>query len=850
MMRCLFDFSKLKKPFLLILIPLSLLGCETELPADASGAHGSLDIIGSAFERIYIGVEYDVELGVKGGQAPYRYRYLKNPPEGYGFEVPEAENHLDFTIEVTDGAKPAFRLRGLPGLPEDQDFESFSPISSAFYLELTDGVNTIVKQYDYTLYQNELTYQGDTKITEGRENLGIYTSAIRNIRNGNGANYCKTFKESSFPTIEEINGYTAYTNIFQVRLTARHSTAVSFKYRIRSNYKEAESEVGSNNYDKARPDVDFVVAEGVFEFDPGERICFIPVKALDDLSVEDEETLEIEIYDRVGGLINYEPIATQEVVLIDNEPQVKIDPVDTVINVGEFVSVPVSLAGESSGQELHFFLDENETTADSDTFSLVPESGVALFPSGVSDSSIGIDVLSENTAQLLGPDPRIYLTSEVDIYEEFDPSEVVINEWPREQNPENEIVRFAEDDVAAVALASDAQGRVYVIKQAESNTGEKYVTVSAYYRNARLYSLTDASDEIVLAKPGVDIVAKNIVFSEVGDGILSLITEVNGRVGEFHRGGKDFLVSNYQLNDEGTFELIDHFQFGTEQDDEVEGVSFKDAKLFVFGQTTGQVFDGAPSDQVNRGGADGFVYRLDLGADGSRIVWFRFIGGAEDNAVLGFAPGSSQSYALTLDGLDGRSAFIQSLNTSGENAEVEEGTPELGSTNAHGFKAIKRTEKGDSYFVLSHGIRNPSSGDLTSSGTQDIAISTFRDSNTGSSSTFIATTANDFAVDFAILQEREVIGVTGYTEGVLNGQVALGGDRDAFFSVFDIEEAADLRSSVQFGTPGTDEAIDIVAVGEDKFLVLWREDHTSGDGSVRYRISAFAPDGRKLSPDL
>ena len=101
MMRCQTDsLYKFKAPFFL-LISLILFGCETELPADAEGAYGPLDIIGTTSNNVYIGAEYNVEFGVKGGQAPYRYRYLKSPPEGYDFDLPEAENILDFSIEVS-----------------------------------------------------------------------------------------------------------------------------------------------------------------------------------------------------------------------------------------------------------------------------------------------------------------------------------------------------------------------------------------------------------------------------------------------------------------------------------------------------------------------------------------------------------------------------------------------------------------------------------------------------------------------------------------------------------------------------------------------------------------------------
>ena len=108
-------------------------------------------------------------------------------------------------------------------------------------------------------------------------------------------------------TVEEVNGYNSYLNAFQIRLTVRHSSEVAFKYRITSNYDESQSEVGSNNYNKARPEVDFVVAEGVIEFDPRELICFVPVRAIDDFSIEDSESLQIEIFDRTGGLVGLWP---------------------------------------------------------------------------------------------------------------------------------------------------------------------------------------------------------------------------------------------------------------------------------------------------------------------------------------------------------------------------------------------------------------------------------------------------------------------------------------------------------------------------------------------------------------
>ena len=69
-----------------------------------------------------------------------------------------------------------------------------------------------------------------------------------------------------------------------------------------------------------------------------------------------------------------------------------------------------------------------------------------------------------------------------------------------------------------------------------------------------------------------------------------------------------------------------------------------------------------------------------------------------------------------------------------------------------------------------------------------------------------------------------------------------------FFASIDVKGTPVLSTVTQFGTPGDDFAIDVEAVNDEKFLVLWKENHTSGDGSFRYRITPFAPDGTNLAP--
>ena len=362
--------------------------------------------------------------------------------------------------------------------------------------------------------------------------------------------------------------------------------------------------------------------------------------------------------------MDYGPASTQEVVVVDNEPQVIVSPVNEVVNAGEFASIPVSMSVDSTGQELHFFIDEEKTTARADDFSLNPESGVVQFPLGARDSSLEIQVASDLPGQTLGQDAKIFVKSEVDQYKEFDISEITINEWPLGNDQTEEIVELLPDEVSAIGLTSDAQGRVYVLKQGVNGINESYVTFAAYYRDASPYPLTVDMDQLSIQSTGTNVVAKTIVYSDVGEGIISVVSEVDGLVGSVHRGGIDLLVSNYKMGVDGKLSLSGHFQFGTEQDDRVEGATTNGSSLYVYGSTSGQQFDGVPPDQASRGGDEGFVYRFEIGGSSVQKLWSSFVGNSNDNSVLGLGSASSESFALVLDGLESNSAYIQVLNSN------------------------------------------------------------------------------------------------------------------------------------------------------------------------------------------
>ena len=114
----------------------------------------------------------------------------------------------------------------------------------------------------------------------------------------------------------------------------------------------------------------------------------------------------------------------------------------------------------------------------------------------------------------------------------------------------------------------------------------------------------------------------------------------------------------------------------------------------------------------------------------------------------------------------------------------------------------------------------------------------------------ISTSGADFSIDMEYLLESKLILVGGYTDGEFEGNRSKSiGGTDAFISVFSSSNSEDFDTTLQFGTAGNDQVIDIETVSENKFLVLWSEDGTGQDGTLTYRVSAFSSEGEMLSTE-
>jgi hypothetical protein len=837
--------KKISKFISFVIFSVLLSACETEQAFDSPEAYGPLRIIGGVSGALYVGTEFDVEFGVTGGQAPYKYRYLKQRPEGSEFEDIQSENTLDLSIEVVDGAKPAFRLKGIVTAPEAGGNEDSTTIKSTFYLEVTDGIDTVVEEYVYTLYVPEARFPGAVTPSERADNVGAFTSALRVISFGNGSLYCRNVQESPYPTIDEVDGRPVRTIVLGFELQRTLVESVQMSYRITSAYNEQFSETSEANLGKARPGVDFVEKEGVMVFDAGARLCVVSVHIFDDEVIEGKEDFRIEVFDRVGANVNISGVDRSTFSITDNEPSVSIEPVVGVVNVGESASVPLKLASSGVERYLNFGVDEILTDAQPGTFELVPQNGVSVFPDSAVNSSMGVRVLSQDSERL-GPDRQVALFSAADHINDIEPSVFVINEWPRGGLVENELIPLVGDELSVVAMAGDDNGRVHVLKHAVDALGFSYVVVSSMYRDGSVYKLTDSSDDLVIRKAGVNIEPKGIAYTASGDGALVVVSEVDAAFDGQHQGLIDFLVQGFRFNSDGFASLVYAKQYGSESDDSITGLTMSDSSLYVFGGSSGLQFDGVPGSQSNRGGLDGFVYRLD-GLSGVK-QWSTFIGDEGTNNVEALAASRLEIYPLVSQDVEGKRSFIRLLDQSGQ---PDEGVPDSNITpiSAHNFVSSIVIGGEDEFTILSDGTSHPLTGLVSESRTRDVFIGRIDASLEGSSSLTISTSGVDVASAQAYLTDKEILGVVGSTTGEFAGNSTFGSE-DAFFSAVKTDDGVRFNSVTQFGTQGNDKAIDIMAVGDSKFLVLWQEDFTSGDGSLNYRISAFSFDGHKLSPDF
>jgi hypothetical protein len=380
--------------------------------------------------------------------------------------------------------------------------------------------------------------------------------------------------------------------------------------------------------------------------------------------------------------------------------------------------------------------------------------------------------------------------------------------------------------------------------------------IRTYYRNGKPFNVA-SSAEFSFSQIGVDIELIDLMYVTGGNGDseeLIVLLKVNGALGLTAYGDDDIAIAVLDVDQSNGLQLRDIFQFGTEEADKpIRLVADAGGGIYILAESAGQTIENRLPEFANKGGKDALIYRLNAQYNKD---WARFVGTSQDDTAvdINFISGEIHVLTQSRSSGNGSQAQIYFLDTDDRGAEIDSRRSlSLEFLDQQVVTATFSGDNGNKLLFSSYGEQNPLDGSFSATGTDDAYIVefTFRDENIQLTSFLdIDSTGNDRITKSGVLDDDERFMLAGVTDGRLDGNNAFGG-QDAFVWGIDLTEStSDAPFQVQFGTPGTDTIIDVAPVLDGKFMVLWSEDYTAGDNSLRYRVSAFAPDGRKLSPSL
>lgn len=837
-----------------------LSACETELAEDQIRLINA-ERVGAPdrpFRNWYVGSPFEFEFGIEGGTGSYQVRYLKQAPADSDFADESNTNHIDMEVEIIPGPKSQFRLFGTPYLADGDSIDDISSPTLLYFIEVTDGKQTRLFDFEVELVANSLVTRDSYNLNEGADSNIVRAQQVlgRAIDADNNPELdqfvCRSLREQPLETGKVVDGRQVKFIYEEASFDVPVGSEVEIFYRPISRYSDQQGEFSSANVDDARIGVDVLDEVNSMVFGPKESDCAFRIGIYEDTRIEGNENFEIEFYSSVGAQVLFDN-PRSAVEIRNDDPDVVYEPVNVVLNRGENVNIPVSinrgfLSDDSATSTILVSSDNPQTTALRSQYDLVPDSGVLTFLPDQTSADLSVVSKTYELVGEIGTDPVVTIETSVDALLDLDErSRIAVNEWATRVPLDDEVVARGSAQTHARDFAVTDDGLVFVLSSYQTSLANTGSQINAYYRDNTAVSLAGVTTSFEKAGLDVEPIALAVTRGNTQT-LLAVIMSVNGLFVDRHFGGTDALVSVYEIRGD-QLTLLSTTQLGSEQDDEVVGGKFdRNFQLLLHGSTTGQTLSNGPGSVINAGGKDGFIYALGASGASLQLNWRRFIGDDTDNNMLALEVGRSEVLAMfDRSSILATDYKIEELNrTDGENTDsFDDTTIKAGFTSS--VSDILFDDGGRNFFVFGSSESVLPSDELSSNGEDGLV---YRYTARGGAATFsrISTPAKDVVKGGAILPERNRLVALGETLGVMEGQAGLGA-QDLFFSVLDIEENLDFVATTQFGSPGVDRAIAVRPVSQDKFLVLWSEDFSAGDGSLTYRISAFAPDGRKLSPN-
>ena len=821
-----------------------LVGCDTDVSPEP------LQIIGTPPETLYYDSVFQYTFGASGGDGTYRYRYIQIPDTEEDQDTTFNDNPVEMTIEVIDGAKPSFILRGIPRLPNDTSFDELNNTRHKYQLELTDGINTVVRDFEFSLNKNTLNFLEDLSINEGVVNNRVVSSLNTQLA-VNNTSVCNQVADTALEKRINEFGETVYPYAFQVSTDTRTASKTELFYRFTTRYQESLPERASVNIGNARKGVDYVDAERSIILEPNKARCLAYIEILEDLIIEGEETLSIEFYKSIGGAIDLS-LATVDIDIRDNEIRPKYLSSNIVRNRGDKIVVPIILDNPVNFPiSLNIAIDSENTTAGDEDYTLEPQGGVVTLQPGETQASYTVTLL-ENPSQIISDalnDKLISIKTDLDDILDVEPYTIEINEWARSSDISKEIVGGVSSSEQVVDFAINGDGIITTLTSDTLN-GNIVAKLKSFNRDSSVFNFT-AQGSVMLSRAGQDIKPISIEANSEGDSHrLVIVLSVDNLYADVFRGGLDFVVMNYTRVTGEPFILDSVKQYGSEGNDRVEGTAIRNSTLYVYGQTNGFDFEGNPSSDTNAGGNDGFIYSIDL--QSNKFNWARLVGTNNDDRVSAIDIGNRDLVASVSTLTTDEDVYIKRFDASTGLDRLEDSSAEIATNRDDIAGAIKFDRSASGYRVLLESDADLSSqNELTPSLSKDVQLLTFNSDNERSSTLSFATELDDFAKGLNTMPDNNNLIVTGETLGQFSDNLKRGdGDIDLFTSILGLENSSNLllEKSIQFGTIEDDTIISVKPVSNTKYFVLWKESFTNAPLDT-YRISAFSIDGKKLSRD-
>ena len=782
-----------------------LSGCSETKSADIPS------ILGNPPEVAYIDVFYEHEFGADGGDNILVYRIVDGPSW--------------LNIESINGAKPSFRIFGVPALDPAINFNTYEETPFEFTLEVSDGPQSQQFSYKVALQKNKVDFSlAAVEAIEAKQ--------VEEIEKGVFDENCDIPELKS----KTVGGKTLYPIPIFVSMANPSVSDVTLKITLDNSFNDLKDSRDISNIRSAQENIDYINEDKFVTLKAGVQTCLFSIDIIDDDIIEAAESFDLTIAEATEGLVEHERPGLAKVTITDNEPTVEFTGEEIILTEGKTSKSYDVLLSEAIDYPVfvNLYADKASTAVAAD-FEL--SKTTLTFSPGSTKQSFTVEIKADaDVISTKDLDETLIIKTDVSDIFEHTPLNITINEWIGVKE-----VASSLSNATSHALITDTNQNVVILNSVDNATKDVELLFLDRRATAKTFS-NPASDGSIDSGSDDTPVALGYQLSGSNNNLVALI-ETEGVLGASHFGGKDIFVRAYTRKTTKDFYLkLWDKQIGTAANDVPKGIYVDPlGNIIVYGYSEG-TFSAGNSNQGNK---DAFISKFDK--DGNEL-WTKLIGTNQEDIATGVTVvGNSYIVVGTTKGAlkinqGGKDGFIATLNDDGSTKSI------------HQFGTIYDDEvTGVTTYNNLVRIAGHSQGDVTPTTDKSIDPAAFKNSVDGFYLTFNTVydvingimwgddTAPESTTALTNLVEKSYIG--GLTQGYLTDQTSQGLNDATLIAIDSSSLNSEIVWRTQFGTGGNDKVVDI-DIESKKIITLWE----SIDGGITtYNISPFSPNGKDLT---